>query len=283
MLELIFLLFIGYAIKNHIDAKTIFNILFYLVIPSAIILQFSDIRITPDLALFPLLYIISGLLIIHVIEFLGKRSGFNRVQIGTGIITVPIINAGALYSISYYFFGAEGLVKSTLYTIGYIFLIPYSIFRASNYSVHYSNREDLIIGQTIKSPIIISMIIAILMNYLDIKIEGVFRDMMDRIVDMLVPLSMMSIGATINLSTTVNRFILSILAIRAILPVLIIILLYNLHLIEYNDLKLLIIATLSPLGFFGPMISNRIGLDVELSSNLVFVSIILFLIIFIWI
>lgn len=283
MFDLIILLFVGYLIRNYIDSKTLFNILFYLVLPSAIILQFSQLELSLDLILFPLFYIISGLIMLHTFEFLGRSLGFDKTQIGTAIITMPIINAGALYSLSYYLFGAEGLLKATIYTIGYVILIPYAILRASEYSIHHSNREDLIVGQTLKSPLIISMIIAILMNYIDIKIDGILRDIMGKLVDMLVPLSMISIGSTISLSTTLNRFIIFTMIIRTIVPIMILLILYMNDVLNLTDLKLLLLASLTPLGFFGPMISSKIGLNLELSSNLVFVSIIMFLVAFIWI
>lgn len=277
MIEFIIMIFLGYFLRGMLDGRTIFNLLYYIVLPAAIILQFSSFELDINLSIFPLVYIFSTIIILHTIEFIAKKIfQLSDTMVGSILLTIPVINAGSMFAISSYFLGNEGLIKSSIYSIGYVFVIPYATIIASRYSVKMESIQELLAKSTIGSPIFISIIIGLIINIYNIEIPNKLDKILEYISYLLIPLSMISLGIGIDRTRIFDKKIFLIIFIKTIIGIALIYLISQIIVLSSNDIIILIIANLTPLGFFGPMMANRMGLDVGFTSNLVVTSVGLF-------
>ncbi|MCX8154307.1 MAG: hypothetical protein N3C61_00530 [Candidatus Micrarchaeota archaeon] len=277
MVEFIVMIFLGYFLRNILDPKTVFNLLYYIILPSAIVLQFSSFELDMDLLIFPITYIISTILTIHIIEFLSKRMmKLSDPIIGAIILTIPVVNAGSVFAVSSYLFGSEGLIKSSIYIIGYAFVIPYTILIVNRYSIKQDSIQELFLRNIIGSPIFLSILAGILINVYGIQIPSIINRILEYISYSLIPISMISLGIGIDKSRILDSRILVIIMLKILIGIMLIYILSQIVPLSRTDIMILLVANLSPLGFFGPMMSSRMGFDVGFTSNLVVVSIGLF-------
>lgn len=275
MLELLIFFTIGFLLKKNIgESSSIFNILYYIIYPAAIITGMIDLVFEYALLVFPITYIITGVINIHLAEYLGKRMNIQDKKLGAIIISLPIINSGVVYSVGYLIAGNEGLLKMVMYTVGDIFIIPYAQLVASKYSSSIPSRSLKDYGSLLINPINVAIFIGIILNILDITIPELLIDPLKKLSEMITPIVMIGLGLSVNFQGYVNRFTVGLIILRNLLAILISLGVSQFFNLDELDSTLLIAGGISSLGFVGTVLARQIGFDYTLSATLNFISII---------
>ncbi|MEM1700913.1 MAG: AEC family transporter [Candidatus Anstonellales archaeon] len=281
MLELLVFFIIGYILKNFMkDNSSIFDLLYFVIYPAAIIYGMLNIEFNQNLLIFPITYIIIGIINIHIFETLGNLLSMEKYRIGATILSIPIVNSGVVYSIGYILEGEKGLVKMVVYTLGDLIVIPYSQLIASRYAVNSSKTTDL--SSILISPINLAITIGTLIFLLNIQIPEFIVQIISKLSSMITPLVMIGLGSSINTEGLLSKTTVGLIILRTVIASVVSLLIAILSSLSYSDTILLMAASISSLGFVGTVIARQIGLDYRFSAALVFISIItLFPILFI--
>lgn len=271
--------------------KTLNAYLIYLVLPAIAILYIPDITISTELIL-PVLVAYIGFFMSWVFfSRLGKLKKWDRSTIGCLIITAGLANTSFIgIPIIKAIYGAEGLKIAILIDQpgSFILVSSFAIIVASIYSDQQKRKRD-ITKSILAFPPFLFFIIALIMNLIGFKPEGIFRNILTSFTLTLTPIALISVG----LQTKVRIQEIKLptlwlgLAFKLILAPLVIYFLYGWILSDRPMDQLIYQVSVMEAGM-APMISGSIiaishGLNPKLASLMVGIGIPLsFLTLMVW-
>ncbi|MCS7122901.1 MAG: hypothetical protein NZ908_03030, partial [Candidatus Micrarchaeota archaeon] len=245
---------------------------YYVIYPAAIITGMMNLVFEHTLIIFPITYIITGVFIVHIAEYLGRKMKIQDSKLGAIIISLPIINSGVVYSVGYLIGGNDGLLKMVMYTIGDIIVIPYSQLVASKYSISLKGAGNPI--SYLVNPINLAILLGLVLNLFNLTIPDFLLNPIQKLSEMITPIVMIGLGLSVNLKGYFNEFTAGLVIIKNILSIIIALIVSQIFNLDRMDSMLLISAGVSSLGFVGTVLSKQVGFDYTLSATLNFISII---------
>lgn len=281
----IFIFFLGYFLKkiNFLkkrDADLFLKIVFYIVIPSLIILSVTRIKITSEL----IYLIIIAPIIIFITYFtsyaFGKRLRLEKSTFGTFLVGTMIINNNFVLPFILEVYGEVGIALLSLFDFGNtLVVLTFVYYIATKYGDNKSSSKQIYKKFLYSAPIW-ALFLAILLNLGNIQIPVFIANTLQSVGSLLTPLLMLSVG--IYFTPKIVNFVPVTIGVilRSFLG-----LLLGLVLVTLFDLQgviriIALIGSAAPAGFNTLTFSSLEKLDKEFAASLVSVSI-LFGIVFI--
>jgi len=280
ILPVILIFGLGYLLKvigflNRDNAALFLKVVFYISLPALILLSVSEIRLSPDLFVLPLITICIMLLTYGVSCGLGQWLDLEKKVMGVLLIGTIILNT--LFSIPFIVaaYGEEGLSRLMIFDFGnslLVFTFVYSI--ACKYGDQKSNAK-MVLRRLMSSSPIWALIIGSVLNLSGIGIHQVGIDFLRVIGHITAPLTMLSLG--IYFRPKITRIVPLALGI-------IVRMLFGLFLgfafarafnLEGLDRQIVVIGSSVPAGYATLTFSSIEKLDTEFASSFVSISILL--------
>ena len=282
MVSIIVMILIGYFLKRinllkSDDVETLNNIVVNIALPCMIFsaLYTTDISLFPRLSSLTLFILITSLIVGILTYFILKFSGCDKKKIWTLVIVVVLGNTGFLgYPITRGIFGNSGLIRAVFCDCATsIIFILLSFILIIMFTGTYKKALKKILAFT---PLW-AIILGILFNLFNIPITEVGTAVIDYFGDLTVPLIMISLGLSLNLKglkrhlkevsfTSAMKLVIYPMVGVGVLSLL------NITGFEYT---IGFIESTMPSAMFGLVLSVMYKLDVNLTSDCIFTSILL--------
>src|SRR5690554_4456110 len=176
--------------------KTLNAYLIYIVLPSLAILYLPEITISTALILPVLVAWITFFMSWLVFDKIGKFKKWDRATIGCIIITAGLANTSFIgIPIIEALYGTEGLKIAILIDQpgSFILVSSFAIIVASIYGNTQQRKRD-ITKNILSFPPFLSFVIALTMNLLAIRPEGIVQAMLESFTLTLTPIALISVG-----------------------------------------------------------------------------------------
>lgn len=176
--------------------KTLNAYLIYIVLPAIAILHIPEIAISTELILPVLVAWLGFFMSWAFFGFLGKIKGWDRATIGCLIITAGLANTSFIgIPIIEALYGAEGLKIAILIDQpgSFILVSSFAIIAASIYSDKQKRKRD-ITKSILLFPPFLFFVIALVMNLMGTKPEGISRNILESFSITLTPIALISVG-----------------------------------------------------------------------------------------
>lgn len=177
-------------------SKTFNAYLIYIVLPSIAILYLPEITISTALILPVLVAWITFFMSWLVFSKLGKFKKWDRSTIGCIIITAGLANTSFLgFPIIEALYGTEGLKIAVLIDQpgSFVIVSSFAIIVASIYG-NTRQRKRVITKNILSFPPFLFFVIALAMNLLDIRTDGLAKTILERFALTLTPIALISVG-----------------------------------------------------------------------------------------
>lgn len=270
---------IGYSLKyfkilKKDDAPVLLKLVFYLFSPAVIILSTSGIELEKRFIMYPVsalcmhgIMYTAGLILSKFIKF--KNSEEKKIFRGA----LLIMNLTFILPFFIMFFGKENVYLLSMFDAGNLLMVS-----SLAYSLIVSKDEDTILDKIkllLKSPLIISIIIGIILNIFNITLPVGIETALEKIADCTGTVIMIALG--VYFTPKFKNFKLSILIVscKMIGMFLGALIIMNILPIDETAKKLLLLGAFSPIGnnvLTYVMVSRG---DIELASNIVSLSIVI--------
>lgn len=281
----IFIFFLGYVLKkiNFLkkrDSDLFLKIVFYIVIPSLIILSVTRIKITSEL----IYLIIIAPIIIFITYFtsyvFGKRLRLEKSTLGAFLVGTMIINNNFVLPFIFEVYGDVGIALLSLFDFGNtLVVLTFVYYIATKYGDNKSSSKQIYKKFLYSAPIW-ALFLAILLNLGNIQIPVFIANTLQSVGSLLTPLLMLSVG--IYFTPKIVNFVPVTIGVilRSFLGLLLGFVLVNLFDLQGVIRTIALIGSAAPAGFNTLTFSSLEKLDKEFAASLVSVSI-LFGIVFI--
>jgi len=259
LLSLIIII-IGYILKKaniitEENGKIIAKVVFNVTLPSLIFRVISSTEITPSLGLITLISIVFCI----PISILSIRLFRNYPKNVKGLIIMAVIgfNVGHFaYPIIEGIWGQEGLKYIAMFDIGnavVVFIIVYILGLIFSPKNEFNNNQDLfkhILLQLLKSAPLLSYIISLIFNFLNISFPTFINDLLDILSRANMALALLLLGIFLNFKFDKTQWknIFSVLVIRYSFGLIIGLILFFLLPFDLLYRGILAIALLLPIG-----------------------------------
>lgn len=274
---LIFFL-IGYSLKlkkifTKEDGGTLLKVIFYILLPSLSILSIGQTKINKELIIYPLIAIIMHSIMFVVgkiiIKFIKLSENEQKILRG-GIM---IMNMSFILPFFIMFYGEKEVYRYALFDSGNVIVVSSVIYYIFMTKEHQSfvNKMKIIM----KSPLIISLILGMIINILKIKFPISIEITLKEIVKISGPIIMIALGTYFSPNFKKFKLAISIVAIKMISIFCIGLLIGRIFNVDKVIKDILLLAALAPLGNNLLTYTYVSDGDMDLASTTVSISIII--------
>lgn len=194
---LIFIL--GYYLKrvkilSKPNADLLLKIVFHVSVPALILISIPSMILSFDSIYLP---IISSL-VIFITYFLARLIepllGLEKQTFGAFLVGVLILNIGFVLPFVLAAYGKEGLAKMMIFDAGNALLaFTFVYYLACKYGSNDTKMKSSA-KKLLYSPPLISLVVALLMNFFNVKLPEVGFNLFQLLGDLMIPLIMISLG-----------------------------------------------------------------------------------------
>ncbi len=257
LLTLIVCLLIGVGLKfvKTIPANThstLGTLILYVPLPAVCLLSLPDLQWNLSLLSLGLVaWIIFGMAF-FLFRFLGKKWGWDRDLIGCLILTAGFCNSAFVgFPVIEALFGSEALKHAIFLDQAGSFLIvsSFGIWIALNYSAG-KMRKRILFKKILLFPPFIAFLVGLLGGSLGWRAEGVTREVLERLANLLTPLALISVGLQLHWNEIRQefRFLALGLSYKLIAAPMVIFLIYKLMGVEKNIFQVAVMeAAMAPM------------------------------------
>jgi predicted permease len=257
------------------DASIILNLVFYFSLPALILASIPNAVLGNDFIFLPIIPIIIALVLFIIATILGRHLKLERKTLGVFVISSLIMNTAFAFPFVAAFYGQDGLARMLIFDVGNaLFIYSFAYYQACKYGKHQIDRKKLI-KRLFSSVPLWSIIIALILNLLGIKTNGIFHGFLKMAGDLTIPLLLVSIGVLFDPKLLNIKAMSLALFIRMGLGLIVGLLLVNLFKLEGLTRYVVILATATPIGYNTLTFSSIEKLDSEFASALISVSILI--------
>jgi predicted permease len=277
----IFLLgLIGYFLKkinffNSSHADLFMKMVFYIAIPGLVFTSFDKIHL--DIKLIRLPFFSAFILIFNFVlsYIIGKKLNIQRRTLGTFVLGASILNTGFCLPFIITLLGDEGVSRFIMFDLGNVIpVITILYFFACKMGSNDFNTKTVLKKFVFSTPLI-ALIIAMIMNVLDLHLPNFLLRLATQIGNMVFPLVLFALGIYFNpkfIHIKLSGIVIFLRMIVGFFVGLIIVYIFNLQ-----DLERIItlVGMSAPVGFNTLTFSSLEGLDKELAAGLLSYSILI--------
>lgn len=285
ILSIILMIGLGYVLKridflSEKDIDPLNKIVMYILLPCMIFyaLYNADLSLIPKLGILPFVILASSFVTGIVSFIILKRLGFDDVKIWSVLVTLMIANTAFMgYPVNLGIYGQDGFLRAIFCDIAtmVIFLILSFVL-----VLKFGGTVNKAVKKIALFPPLWAIILGIGLNLLNIPIGPVLENTVNYLGQGAIPLIMISLGLSIDLSgITRSKSMITFTSIMklAFFPFIAFIIVSQLGLVDlqYN---VSIIEAAMPSGMLSLLLSITYKLDYELTSDCILINTVISLI-----
>jgi len=280
LIPVFLMIFLGFILKfakilNNGSAHLLLQLVFYISLPALILANIPNTLLEADYIYLPVIPVITGLILLFLSRKVGKSLKLERKTYGVFVISSLIMNSAFAFPFIMAFYGKEGLSRMLIFDVGNAaFIYSFAYYMACRYGKHQVDRK-LILRRLLLSIPLWSIVIAIILNLLNIRTTGVFHGFLKMAGDLTIPLLLISVGAFFEPRLLKVKALGASILIRMGLGILIGWALTKITGLEGITAKVVILASATPVGYNTLIFSSLEKLDTEFAASLVSVSILI--------
>lgn len=256
------------------DVESLNNIVIYILMPCMVFsaLYSADLSLLSTLGILPFIILASSFITGAISYLILKKFNIPEKKLWSIVVAVMIANTAFMgYPINLGIFGQEGLLRAIFCDIAtlIIFLILSFVL-----SLKFGGSTKSAIKKIALFPSLWAVILGIMLNFLNIPIGPVLENTVNYLGDGSIPLIMLSLGVSIDLSglTRSRNMIIFTSAMKLILyPIIAFIFASIVGLVDLQ-FKISIIEAAMPSGLLSLVLAISYKLDFELTSDCILID-----------
>ena len=285
ILSIIIMIGLGYVLKRidflsekDIDPlnKIVINILLPCMIFSA--LYGADLTLMPKLGILPFIILASSILTGFISFFILKKLGYDDKKLWSILVTVMIANTAFMgYPVNLGIFGYDGFLRAIFCDIATMCIF---ILLSIILVLKFGGTIKKAVRKIALFPPLWAIILGLSLNILNIPIGDVLDNTINYLADGTIPLIMLSLGLSIDLSGLArNRFAVVFTSIIKLLifPLFAFVIVNLIGLVDLQY-SVSIVEAAMPSGMLSLILSITYNLDYELTSDCILINTVISLI-----
>ncbi|UCG53236.1 MAG: AEC family transporter [Candidatus Latescibacterota bacterium] len=257
------------------DGGLLLKIVFYLALPSLILLSVPDIEISRDLVVLPIIAVVIVLVTgLAALLFFRPRAS-ERPLFGVTIVGSMIMNTNFLYPFILVVYGSAGFATAVVFDVGNASLVLTLVYYiACRFGSGGSGSKNAL-RRLIASPPLWALAAGLILNVAGVTIGSHVRTFLTSIGNLLIPLVMLALGVYFSPRLVRWPLLLGVLLIRSGGGLILAFLFTSLFGLEGLTRSIVLICGAAPIGYNTLVFSSLAKLDVEFAASLLSTSILL--------
>jgi malate permease and related proteins len=267
-----------FRILKKEDASVFLNLVFFITMPALVLANLPSADINYDYLWLPVIPVIVGLITFLVTLYLSRFMDLERKTLGVFVISSLILNTAFIFPFVVLYFKQEGLSRILFFDVGNVFMIfGFGYYQACKFGNHQITNKQLIKRFLTAIPLW-AIVLAVVMNYLNLSIKGPLYNFIKITGDLTIPLLLISVGIFFDPRIIKLKVMFAALFLRMGFGMLTGLLLANLFGLEGLTKAVAILGTSTPVGYNTLIFASIENLDKEFAAALVSTSILIALV-----
>jgi predicted permease len=255
------------------DGALFLRLVFFAAIPALILKSLPSVKITPDVAMLPLVAAIVILGTYAAAYLLCRRAATERPVFGVALVGAMIMNTSFILPFVLLMYGDQGFATAVVFDIGNAFLVASVIFyTACRYGAESAGPWSAV-RRVALAPPLWAFTVGLLLNLTGIRLHPALDSFLTIVGNLMVPLVMISLGIYFSPTLVRPRLLVTVLLIRSAGGLLLALGLSALFGLEGLTRSVVLISGAAPVGFNTLVFASLAKLDVEFAASLLSVSI----------
>lgn len=274
ILPLILIFAIGYIFKRigfltKENADLLLKLFFYLVLPAVVLLSISQIQLSVNLLILPMITIIMAVISFTIASFCHRFLSLQRESLGVFLIGAITLNGSFVYPFVYSIYGEEGMAIAYLVDFGNALIaFSFAYYLACRYSPA-TQRQTSLYKKFILSPPLLALIIAVILNLTEIQIPTAGIGLLRILGGMTTPLVMLSLGIYFSPRIVKPAPLLTVVTIRIVGGLILGAILVRIFGLSGSNRTIALIMAVSPSAMNTLIYASMEGLDKEFAASVV--------------
>jgi len=255
------------------DGGLLLRLVFYAAIPALILQSIPKVKITPDIALLPLVAAIIIFGTFAASYAVCRRSCPERPVFGTALVGSMIMNTSFILPFVLVIYGYEGFATAVVFDIGNAFLVASVIFYiACRYGEDGGGTWGAV-RRVAMAPPLWAFVVGLFLNFAAIPVPAILESFFSLIGNLMIPLVMLSLGIYFSPRLVRPRLLVSVLAIRSLGGFALALVLSWLFGLEGLTRSVVLVCGAAPVGFNTLVFASLTKLDIDFAASLLSTSI----------
>ena len=255
------------------DGALFLRLVFFAAIPALILQSLPRVRITPDVALLPLVAAIIILGTYAAAYFLCRRTAPERPVFGVTLVGSMIMNTSFILPFVLLMYGEQGFATAVVFDIGNAFLVASVIFYTACRYGEDSGGPWSAVKRVALAPPLWAFTLGLFLNLTGIRMHPAVDSFLTLVGNLMVPLVMISLGIYFSPTLVRPRLLVTVLLIRSVGGFALALALSSLLGLEGMVRSVVLISGAAPVGFNTLVFASLAKLDVEFAASLLSASI----------
>jgi hypothetical protein len=255
------------------DGALLLRLVFYAAIPALILQSIPRVRITPDVALLPLVAAIIIFGTFAAAYAVCRRWSPERPVFGTALVGSMIMNTSFILPFVLVIYGYEGFATAVVFDIGNAFLVASVIFYIACRYGEDGGGSWGAVRRVAMAPPLWAFVVGLFLNFTGIPVHPVLGSFLTLVGNLMIPLVMLSLGIYFSPRLVRVRLLVSVLAIRSIGGFVLAVLLSRLFGLEGLTRSVVLVCGAAPVGFNTLVFASLTKLDIDFAASLLSTSI----------
>jgi predicted permease len=257
------------------DGALFLRIVFYAAIPALILQKIPQVKITPDIAILPVVaaIIIAGTF--AAAKLVCRGFGLERPVLGVALVGSMIMNTSFILPFVIILYGAEGFARAIVFDIGNAFLVASVIFYVACRYGDDGRGSWGAVRRVAMAPPLWAFIGGFALNLVGVSIGSTIDPFLTLLGNLMIPLVMLSLGIYFSPKLVRPRLLVTILIVRSGVGFGLAVLLSWIFGLEGLTRSVVLVSGAAPVGFNTLVFASLARLDVEFAASLLSASIVL--------
>lgn len=263
----------GFRIATPLEGVFLTKFIFYVAMPSLVLVTISDFEMRGDRWLLPVANAVVDLACLAVAWLYTKWRNIQGVSAGNLIVGASLVNSVFMFPFIYAFYGQTGLAEALLFDFGNIVIMSTVV-----YSLAFSYCGERVspwfmATRVLSSPIFISLSLALLISFFDITLPRVVYSVFQPIADMTMPCLLIALGILFTVKFKHMTIAPVGIAIRMVFGMLLGVVTAWALGFKGETFEVVVLMAAAPVGFMSVTLASLAKLDVALATSMASASV----------
>jgi predicted permease len=255
------------------DGALFLRLCFFAAIPALILKTLPAVKITPDVALLPVVAAVIVLGTYAAAYVLCRRAAPERPVFGVTLVGSMIMNTSFILPFVLLMYGEEGFATAVVFDIGNAFLVASVIFYTACRYGEDSGGPLSAVRRVALAPPLWAFTLGLSLNIAGIGLHPALDSFLTLVGNLMVPLVMISLGIYFSPTLVRPRLLVTALLVRSVGGFVLALALAALLGLEGLTRSVVLVSGAAPVGFNTLVFASLAKLDVEFAASLLSVSI----------
>jgi predicted permease len=255
------------------DGALFLRLCFFAAIPALILKTLPAVKITPDVALLPVVAAVIVLGTYAAAYVLCRRAAPERPVFGVTLVGSMIMNTSFILPFVLLMYGEEGFATAVVFDIGNAFLVASVIFYTACRYGEDSGGPWSAVRRVALAPPLWAFTLGLSLNIAGIGLHPALDSFLTLVGNLMVPLVMISLGIYFSPTLVRPRLLVTALLVRSVGGFVLALALAALLGLEGLTRSVVLVSGAAPVGFNTLVFASLAKLDVEFAASLLSVSI----------